>query len=337
VYLTDVAQRLLAQEARGVAPRVKVLQNPLLNAFALPNGAIFFHTGMLARMENESQLSTVLGHELVHFTHRHSVRQARNAQNQAAYTGALQIVLSTIEAALTGSQSLAPLGDLWILASTRGYSRDLETEADEQGLKAMVSAGYDPREAPAVMELLLRDLDEQRVKEPFFFGTHPQLQERISNFRRLLATQYTTQAKDAAPKPSVDDFPSRIDQLLLDNAVLDIQLGRLKTARVAVDKHLRRHANTAQAHFLLGELHRRSGTGEPYIARAIAAYEEAARQDPAHSLAHRELGFLYRAQGFSERARAEFQRYLVLSPGAADTPIVQGYLEDLDRSAQTTR
>jgi len=62
-YLTAVTQTLLPADvqALGLGPRVKVIQHPFLNAFALPNGAIYLHTGILARMENEAQLATVLG------------------------------------------------------------------------------------------------------------------------------------------------------------------------------------------------------------------------------------------------------------------------------------
>jgi len=326
-YLTAVAQKLLPPEvqALGLGPRVKVIQHPFLNAFALPNGAIYLHTGILARMENEAQLSTVLGHELTHFTHRHSVKQMRSLKNKATFFSVFQVMLPGLEG-LTG-----PLGALWALASTSGYSRELETEADEQGLRTMVMAGYDPKQAPVVIELLQQDLDEQKVKEPFFFGTHPRLDERISNYRRLLDTEYATPARDATLKANTEDFLSRIDQLLLDNATLDINLGRLKTARTAIEKHLKRHPQTSRAHFLMGEVHRRSGPGEPDARRAIAAYQEAARQDPGYSHPHRELGFLYRAQGLRQQARAEFERYLTLSPTAADAPIIQSYLKELER------
>jgi predicted Zn-dependent protease len=325
-YLTAVAQRLLPPEIQALelGPRVKVIQHPFLNAFALPNGAIYLHTGILARMENEAQLATLLGHELTHFTHRHSAKQMRSLQNKTTFFGVFQVMLPGLEG-LTGS-----LGALWTLASTSGYSRELETEADVQGLRTMIIAGYDPKQAPLLIELLQQDLDEQKVKEPFFFGTHPRLKERIGNYRRLLDTQYATQAKDATLKINAEDFLSSIDQLLLDNAALDIDLGRLKTARTAIEKHLKRHPHTSRAHFLIGEVHRRSGPGEPYAQRAVAAYQEAARQDPSYSHAHRELGFLYRAQGLGQQARAEFERYLTLNPTAADAPIIRGYLKELE-------
>ena len=331
-YLTAVAQKLLPPEvqALGLGPRVKVIQHPLLNAFALPNGAIYLHTGILARMENDSQLAALLGHELTHFTHRHSVKQMRSLQNKTTFLGVFRVMLPGLEG-VTG-----PLGALWALASTSGYSRELETEADEQGLRTMVMAGYDPKQAPVVIELLKQDLDEQRVKEPFFFGTHPRLEERIINYRRLLDTEYANQARDVTLKANTEDFLSRIDQLLLDNAALDINLGRLKTARTAIEKHLKRHAKTSHAHFLMGEVHRRSGTGEPYAGRAIAAYQKAARQDPTYSHPHRELGFLYRTQGLPQQARAEFERYLTLSPKATDAPIIQGYLKELEQPGGKT-
>jgi predicted Zn-dependent protease len=326
-YLTAVAQKLLPPDAQvpGAGPRVKVIQHPLLNAFALPNGAIYVHTGILARMDNEAQLSALLGHELTHFTHRHAVKQMRSAQNEITFVRIFQVMLPGMEG-VTG-----PLGGLWTLASTSGYSRELETEADEQGLRAMVAAGYDPKQAPVVFELLLQDSGEKEVQERFFFGSHPRLEERIGNFRKLLDTQYAAQARDGARITNAEDFLSRTDQLLLDNAVLDINLGRLNTARTAIEKHLKRHPQSPRAHFLMGEVHRRSGPGDLYTQSAIAAYQEAARQDPPYADSHRELGFLYRARGSREQARTEFERYLALSPKATDALIIQGYLKELEK------
>lgn len=223
----------------------------------------------------------------------------------------------------------SPLAALWTLASTSGYSQELEKEADEQGLRTMVRAGYDPKQAPAVIELLKQDLDDRKIKEPFFFGTHPRLEERIGNFRRLLESNYAIQAKDEARTINAQEFLSRISQLLLDNANLDINLGHLKTARASVDRHRKLHPQTARAHFLLGEIHRRSGPGELQIEQAMAAYREATRQDASYSEPHRELGLLYRARGSRQEARAEFERYLALNPAATDAPIIEGYLKEL--------
>ncbi len=335
-YLNAVAQKLLDQnlETSGATPRMKVIQNPLLNAFALPHGTIYLHTGMLARMENEAQLASLLGHELTHFTHRHAVKEMRSARNRAAFLTVLQVMLIGAGAAV----GLGPVGEmageltgLWGLASVRGYSRELETEADEEGLRAMIEAGYDANEAPKIFEHLRQEMDERKVKEPFFFGTHPRLQERIENYPRLLGTRYTAQAMEEGRRKNSDEFLRSILHLLLDNAILDLEIGRYKTAQAAIEKHLKEQAHSARGHFLLGEVLRRSGQGDPHTQRAIAAYREAVRLDSTYPEPHRELGLLYRAQNDHEHARSEFERYLALSPTAVDAPIIRGYLEELQK------
>jgi predicted Zn-dependent protease len=337
-YLDTVAQKLFAQKvgAPGLTPRIKVIQHPFLNAFALPHGVIYLHTGILARMENEGQLAALLGHELTHFTHRHAVKQMRSEQNRAAFVFVLQVMLAAAAGAYGGGQFgqtigqlTGEVGALWTLASVRGYSQELETEADEEGLDAIVRAGYDPKEAVKVFELLQQELDERKIQEPFFFGSHPRLQERIDNYRRLLSAQYAAQAKEAGGLRKSEEFLSRIGELLLVNAVLDLNIGRLKTAKVVIDKHLQQRPHSPRAHFLLGEVHRRSGRGEPHTQRAIAAYQESARLDPTYAEPHRELGLLYREHNRPEEARASFERYLALNPKAVDAPIIQGYLAEV--------
>ena len=148
-YINAVAQKLVSSQvqALGLTPRVRVIKHPLLNAFALPNRMVYLHTGMLARMENETQLATVLGHEMTHFLHRHTVKEMRSARNKVAFLRVLQIMLAAGAASYGAGQFGQIVGDLtgqigavWALASVRGYSRDLETGADEERFKAIESS-----------------------------------------------------------------------------------------------------------------------------------------------------------------------------------------------------
>ena len=66
----------------AVRYRVRVIEDPTLNAFAYPHGSIYIHTGLLARMENEDELATVLGHEMTHVEDRHMLRYQRSAHNK---------------------------------------------------------------------------------------------------------------------------------------------------------------------------------------------------------------------------------------------------------------
>jgi predicted Zn-dependent protease len=106
-YLTDVAHRLVPPGTldAGVAPSIHVLINPSLNAFAYPTGAIYVHSGLLARLENEAQLATVLAHEIAHVVHRHAVRHLRQERNKDLWKR-----IAVVTAPLVLGPLLAPLG-----------------------------------------------------------------------------------------------------------------------------------------------------------------------------------------------------------------------------------
>jgi predicted Zn-dependent protease len=180
-YLTGVIRSLHPDVLPdGSQLRVKILVDPTLNAFALPDGTIYIHTGMLARIRNEAQLATVLGHELTHTTHRHAVKNYRNVKNQSAF-------YATFTVGTGGVGGL--LGLVGAYAAVSGYSQDLEREADQEGFALLRGHGYDVRESPKVFRQLLADTTRTKVKQPYFFGSHPRLEERIANFEALIAVQ----------------------------------------------------------------------------------------------------------------------------------------------------
>jgi predicted Zn-dependent protease len=106
-YLTDMVHRLLPAGTReaGVSPSVHVLINPALNAFAYPTGAIYVHSGLLARLENEAQLATVLAHELGHIVQRHAIRHLREERNKDLWKR-----IAVVTTPLVLGPLLAPLG-----------------------------------------------------------------------------------------------------------------------------------------------------------------------------------------------------------------------------------
>ena len=84
-YLERIAARVLPREgkaAEGPAIRVIVFRDPTLNAFAMPNGRVYLHTGLLARVENEAQLAAVMAHELTHVTDRHALTVQRETRTR---------------------------------------------------------------------------------------------------------------------------------------------------------------------------------------------------------------------------------------------------------------
>jgi len=248
-YLNRIVKKL---QAHSIAPdfqiQSKVLKDPNLNAFAYPNGVIYIHTGILARMDNEAQLAALLSHEMTHCTHRHSLRVIRSIKDRPAYIAAVQDTLAKISAVQEVARLLGATGSM---AAVSGYSRELESEADQVGLDLMAKASYDLTEALNLFEHLKQEIEAEEIEEPFFFGTHPNVQQRIENVKDWLANDNSEKhnvVKDTA------EFQARLQRVALTNARLDLRLGRFDIAQKAVTKYLGRHPNDARAYYLFGEI-----------------------------------------------------------------------------------
>jgi predicted Zn-dependent protease len=315
-YLNAVARKLQPPGVLKSIPfEVRVLKNPYLGAFCYANGAVYIHTGLLARMENEAQLATLLGHEMTHATHRHMLKQFRDTKNKRA-------VLATVHVTLGAVPGVDLLGTLGTAAAVTGYSRDLEREADKVGLRLMVQAGYDPREAPKLFEFLLKELEENDIEEPYFFGTHPRLKERIDTYEELLAATYAGHTGGVANKKA---FIARTWRLVYDNAVLDLRAGRFDSAERGVRKYLSIKPRSARAHVLLGEIIRQRG-GDGAQKEAEKQYRKALSLNPSHAEAHKALGLLYLKEGRKGPAKKSLKKYLSLAKNPPDKAYIREYI-----------
>jgi predicted Zn-dependent protease len=358
-YLSRIADRLVGdevKEAGGPGVRVTVFRDPTLNAFAMPNGRLYVHTGLLARVENEAQLATILGHELTHVTNRDALRFERDATNKMIALNVLAIAASIGVAVAAGKQAergnqvgaavlsqtaAAILGlglQLAAIAAINGYGRDLEREADEKGLARMVKAGYDPKQAPRVFELLKKDGGDPSRLENFFFGNHPRLDERIETTGHFLRTRYAAEAQEPSRIVDTPEFGLRIRTVVRENAALDIRAGRFNLARTQLDRVLALTPRDPIAHLYYGDLYRIQAQRaralpdkETLVRQAIDQYTQAAALDPKYPDPFRQLGFLYYQQNERGRAREAFQAYLALKPDASDARRIKEYLLELDR------
>ncbi len=299
---------------------IKIINDPNLNAFAFPNGVIYVHTGLLARMENEAQLAALLSHEMTHCTHRHSLRVMKSLEDRPAYMAIVQQSLDKIAMVQDLARILGVNGSM---AAVNGYTREFEAEADRVGLDLMSKAGYDPKQALSLFEHLRQEIESQGVKEPFFFGTHPNVQQRIENANHWLATKYSD--KDAGLINS-EIFRSRLDKLVLDNARLDLQIGRFFIARKSVKNYLIRNQSDADAYYLLGEIFRQHGRQND-SKKAIQQYQKAIALDPSFPAPHKAMGLMHYKEGERLLAQKFFESCLLLSPDAPDKAFIQGYLQ----------
>lgn len=323
-YVNEIAAKLFPEDvgAKGLTIEVKVLKNPLLNAFAYPNGVVYVHTGILSKMDNEAQLAALLGHEMSHVTHRHTVENFRSVKNTTAALATIQV--AAIPFGAYGSL-VNLLGSVGAMAAVTGYSRELETEADMAGLQLMVRAGYDPRESSKLFTHLKKDIDEQEIKEPFFFGSHPRLQERVRNYTGFIKANYPNTTGDV----NEERFMEVITPMLLDNAQSDLSMGRYNSAKNGIERFIRRQPASARGHFCLGEVYRQMGEEEDR-ANAIKAYERAISCDPEYPEPHKGLGIVYYKQKRYLNSRAAFEQYLLLDPEAEDKGYIQQYIQRMN-------
>ncbi len=182
-YVSNIGKRLAAQpEAEDYPYEFTLINEPSINAFALPGGPIFVHSGLISAADNEGQVAGVLGHEIAHVVLRHGTSQASKAQ---------MIQLPAVLAgAILGSGGIAAqagqigLG-LGLNALVMKYSRSAEKEADALGARIMAGAGYNPIEAARFFEKLAA---EGGARPPILLSSHPDPGNRVRLVEAEMAT-----------------------------------------------------------------------------------------------------------------------------------------------------
>ncbi|MBU2498659.1 MAG: M48 family metalloprotease [Proteobacteria bacterium] len=324
-YLDQVIGRLQAASGdKEFVFRLRVIDDPHLNAFAFPNGAIYVHTGILARLDNEAQLAALLAHEMIHCLHRHALRAAGEVKSHAHRPNPFERSWSGADPAHDHS---ALLGASGFMALVAGYTQKLETEADIGGLEMMSRAGYAPEEALKLFEHLKWEAKAEKIKEPLIFGTHPRLRERMETVGRFLQTLPHVQGEGIKNEAR---FLENIQRLLLHTAALDLKAGRYDIAQRGVEKFLLVKGPDAKAYFLLGEIFRQMGRPGDNP-RAKALYETAILLDPSHADAYKALGLIYYKEKEWVLAKTVFEACVALSPNHPDRAYIEGYLQRCSR------
>ncbi len=161
---------------------VEVFASKDLNAFALPGGKIGFYTGILDIMENDSQIATVMGHEVAHVKFNHAgQRYGRTAAAQAGLGVAQVVIGGDTQSSQVALQALGLGAQYGVILP---FSRQHELEADQYGLRYMHRAGYDVEQAVRFWEGMSAKKSGQ---PPEFMSTHPNDATRIAQLKREIA------------------------------------------------------------------------------------------------------------------------------------------------------
>ncbi|HEX2253938.1 MAG TPA: M48 family metalloprotease [Thermoanaerobaculia bacterium] len=177
-YVDTVGQRLAAESERPDLPwTFRVIDDPTVNAFALPGGFIYVTRGLLTHLDNEAELASVLGHEIGHVTARHGVERLSKAQLANIGLGLGMILAPEL-------RNYGDLANTGLSLLFLKYGRDDERQADDLGVRYMVRENYDPYEMPGVFETLERVSQAQgQGRIPTWLSTHPAPDARAERIR----------------------------------------------------------------------------------------------------------------------------------------------------------
>ncbi len=204
-YVDNIGRRLAAVCERPTLPwTFRVIDDPVVNAFALPGGYIYVTRGILANLDNEAELAGVMGHEVGHVTAQHSVN--RIATQQLAQLGLGIGMILKPELQQYGQLASAGLGLLFLK-----FSRDDENQADALGVRYCYRTGDDPRQLISVMTMLDNITQSSGQRAPEWLSTHPNPGNRIGNIQAQLDTIH---GSFAGRKVDVDGYMKVVDGLV---------------------------------------------------------------------------------------------------------------------------
>jgi len=178
-YVDSVGQRMaLLSDRPGLEFTFRVLDSPVINAFALPGGYVYITRGILAHMNDEAELAMVIGHEIGHVTARHGAEQYTKQQLAGLGLGLGSLFVPQV--ARFGQLAETALGLLFLK-----YSRDDESQADELGVRYATRAGFDPTEGVSFFHVLDRMSQESGQSLPSWLSTHPAPGDRVQRTAEL--------------------------------------------------------------------------------------------------------------------------------------------------------
>ena len=202
-YVDSVGHALAAVSERPDLPwSFRIVDDPVVNAFALPGGPIYLARGIMAHFNSEAEMASVLGHEIGHVTARHIVEQM--SRQQIAQLGLIASMIAVPDL-MPYSQSISgALGVVFLK-----FGRDDESQSDELGFRYMTRVGYDPQGAVDMFQILDRQDGESDRAIPEWASTHPDPGNRIAAARQRIATSGITEGIVRR-----DEYLRRIDGLV---------------------------------------------------------------------------------------------------------------------------
>ena len=313
-YLSEIViDKMALQSHRPDLPwEFHILNTSQINAFALPGGQVFVTRGLLARLESEAQFAHLMGHEIGHVSHRHSMR----GQGRQLLFALLLGVVSQVEGEVGDSEfpiataALGVAGQLTLLH----YSREQELESDARGVDYALQAGYQPAEGKKTFELFL-ELKQASGRTPGLIegllSTHPLDSTRIEQIDDYIDDEYPA---------------SRRQNLTVSRPRWETLIARVRAAQDSYDEYDRAAELIAQ--------HQRGEGGSSALSEAREMLQRGQRRLPDHAAFSLGLAFVEVEDGETRRAMRALDRAVQLDPDLYGARLLRGKVQlDLGRAA----
>lgn len=326
-YINDIGHRVAAFANEGGQKfTFFVVDEPSINAFAMPGGYIGVHTGLIEATRDEDELAGVLAHEVAHVTQRHIARAIHASQRQSILSTAM--MLGAIVAAAAGAGGDAVQGGMSVAQGTSAqqrinFTRSNEYEADRVGIQALAEAGFDPLGMATFFEVISRGTRPVESRVPEFLRTHPVGAARIAEARsrarsypavtresthnygiaraRLIVESMAT-SEDAVARYERQSYETQSDAAKYGRALAYLRAGRNLEANRIFEQLLNRdqqviayHIGLAQSQLALEQVGEAQATFEralglfPRNMPLVINYSEALLQSGNAAYAHKLL------------------------------------------------
>ena len=291
-FIQDMAFRIVAVSDEPDRQYLfSVLNEPSINAFAVPGGLVALHTGMLLEADNASEIAGVLAHEIAHISQQHAARRFEQAQQMSVplMIVAIGLILvggsGAIAPAIMGTQGMA-------MQQQINYTRSNEHEADRIGISWLSAAGYDPNAMATMFNKLGRASRNFAIEIPEYLRTHPVSSTRVA------------EAKDRAAGMPNREISASIDFYLMQARTQLLTAARPEAALAVFRDKLRQDKTPFPQAWLYGEALALSQLRE--YAQARDKIDSLLQQDPQrleYQIARAELEL---AAGNTDEGIAQF-------------------------------
>ncbi len=216
IYKDDKMQKFIEQKGQqmakishraGLKYEFKVVDSPVVNAFAVPGGFVYFTRGIMAHFNNEAEFAGVLGHEIGHIAARHSAKQY--SKSIVAQIGMIAGMIFSSEFRQYSEMAQQGVGLLFLK-----FGRDAESQSDKLGVSYSTSIGYDAHEMGGFFKTIKRLRDQSGADIPTFLSTHPDPVDRFNKVNELADKQQAMAGGNRTYRINRDPYLRMIDGLI---------------------------------------------------------------------------------------------------------------------------